>query len=131
MKSGVEIIGAERGKQVNKHGYSLSHDLTHDSGQLTDAAIAYIRFNLYDSNEGDRDEADFGDPDAPVVMIPSEWPFLPEEFHGIDDDRITQLAKAGAFIAAEIDRLNGYNAAYSEEVHMPSPPNERSPDLKA
>lgn len=105
MKSGVEIIAEQRDKQINKHGYTLSHDLTHDSGELADAAIAYIRFNLYDANEGHRDEHDFGDPDAPVVLIPSEWPFLEEEFHGKDDDRITQLAKAGAFIAAEIDRL--------------------------
>ena len=97
--AGVRIIEAERVRQIYQEGYSPEHDRTHTTGELADAAATYALTvdSLY------KYVAHY----TPVMnrSIPSTWPFDPEYYKPTPDDRIRQLAKAGAFIAAEIDRL--------------------------
>lgn len=97
--AGVRIIEAERIRQIYQEGYSPEHDRTHTKGELADAAATYALTvdSLY------KYVAHY----TPVMnrSIPSTWPFDPEYYKPTPDDRIRQLAKAGAFIAAEIDRL--------------------------
>lgn len=74
---GTMLILDERGRQLVDEGYSREHDDTHVEGSLVQAAIHYMRPNL--------------------VRWPwSNKPKLTSE--------IANLVKAGALIAAEIDR---------------------------
>jgi hypothetical protein len=91
MKSGIEIIAAERERQITQEGWSLEHDAQYSNGELTDAAICYA------SNRPK--EQGF------MLPIPSRWPWHRDWWKPTPDDRIRELAKAGALIAAEIDRL--------------------------
>ena len=95
---GVSIIEAERIRQITQEGYSPDHDLQHKNGELADAAAAYA---LTDSTRRIVIDSKIG--------IPIMWPFNMNYYKPTPNDRIRQLAKAGAFIAAEIDRLKATN----------------------
>ena len=87
MKSGVELIAAERERQIQIEGWTAGHDDKHTNGELSRAAAAYCLRG--------RDPASIGPP-----MF---WPFA--EDYWKPGGRIRSLVKAGALIAAEIDRL--------------------------
>lgn len=87
LKNGCGLIAEERERQMRKLGWSESHDDSHDDEALRDAAIAYAM--VCD------DRAD---------NPPNCWPFDPEEFH-YSPYKARNLVKAGALLAAEIDRL--------------------------
>lgn len=90
MMTGVELIAAERERQVNEKGYDAAHDDTHaDRGMATSAAQVLVH---YYSN-GTLGVRRWGSCD--------NWHII--EKHG--DDPVKLLAIAGALIAAEIDRL--------------------------
>jgi hypothetical protein len=109
--NGVELIMTERARQIDIKGYDAAHDGDHSEGELALAAIAYAapdRAYIRTLNEQDR------------VMFEDSWPWSEDEDKRRTDsgliasnslsyqtieDRIYQLAKAGAFLAAEIDRL--------------------------
>lgn len=83
---GARLIMNERRRQIVEEGYDATHDYQfHDEEELAFAAECYIRF------------------DSPGE-VPDQWPFDDEEWKPNPDDRIGQLVKAGALIAAEIDR---------------------------
>lgn len=112
MKTGVEMIADERARQIadeddRGEGWTPEHDDEHDDGELALAAICYATpVRIYTSESG----FDFRDPwparwddqwdkrlnDEPEIRSPENY--SPEE-------RIDFLIKAGALIAAEIDRL--------------------------
>lgn len=88
--SAVDMIAAERRRQVVAEGYDAEHDKRHDEGELAQAAVAYALPG-----------------NGPVVKV-SMWPFERGSFKETDgsvEERIRELVKAGALIAAEIDRL--------------------------
>ena len=90
--NGIERIAAERQRQIEE-GWTLEHDaFEHGGGELAWAAASYAlaREDFY------TDEAD---------DCPSMWPWLPRDWKPCPGDRIRELEKAGALIAAEIDRL--------------------------
>ncbi len=73
--------------------------------------MAYLRPNIlqntkdgYDYN--DLNERQISDLEVNNIQYPVDWPFKPEEWHGENDDRVTQLKKAGALLAAEITRIS-------------------------
>lgn len=94
VKDGVARIAAERERQKSVEGWTPEHDAEHDDGAMAAAASCYawvaalsdIRRN---SNAGQR--------------VPDEWPWDAEWWK--PKDRIRDLERAGALIAAEIDRL--------------------------
>ena len=93
--TGVDIITQERKRHFDQEGWDNEHDDFHTEGQLADAAACYAlgedwRF-LYQRK------------DEPEVMI--MWPWGTSWWKPTPDDRIKELSKAGALIAAEIDRL--------------------------
>lgn len=106
---GVALIAAERVRQVSAEGWTPAHDDTHTKGELADAAACYAAA----ANNAVR-----GWPPGPA---PRQWPFestswKPAAFGGgtvkdggpnpdIPPAAIANLVKAGALIAAEIDRL--------------------------
>lgn len=85
------MIAAERRKQRAK--WTAAHDATHDKGELAVAARAYAVASLFPAELLN---------DVPVVTHIFEWPFEFETWQPGPPEEM--LAKAGAFIAAEIDR---------------------------
>jgi hypothetical protein len=90
--AGVELIAAERERQIVEEGRTPEHDDAHVAGELAQAGGAY------------------------AIQAPGWWPWeqrpvMTRTATSLDDaptwrmNRRRELAKAGALIAAEIDRL--------------------------
>lgn len=91
MKTGIDYISAERERQVNEEGWTPQHDAHYKDNELAYAAVSYAipdigRYRYLDEK-------------------PKYWPWESKWWKPTPDDRIRELSKAGALIAAEIDRL--------------------------
>lgn len=84
---GIDLIRQEREKQISKHNYDRKHDLSHKNKELLYGALAYLKSAMYGNAVGKED-----------------WPFENQYWH--PEGYIDCLKKAGAFIAAELDRLD-------------------------
>lgn len=90
---GAALIMRERERQVDEEHWTAEHDATHIDGELVQAAISYLEWAAEES-------------DGTVNIAPLRWPFRGNEWKPTEDDPpIRELVKAGALIAAEIDRL--------------------------
>lgn len=107
MKTGTQLIAEERERQITREGYNSSHDDSHDKGEMTDAAISYIMAAI-----------NVGHPST--QRPPREWPWG-EEWWKPSPDMVRNLVKAGALIAAEIDRLQRLSNAPREPRAGDSP----------
>lgn len=87
-KTGVDLIAEERQRQVEVEGWTSEHDKWWKGGELCRAAVCYIKR-----------------PDWLDHTLWQEWPFELSWWKPTPQDRIRELQKAGALIAAEIDRL--------------------------
>ena len=83
---GATLIAAERQRQITVEGWTPEHDDGHTGAQLALAAATYVLFGGVST-------------DCPPLM----WPWSSSWWKG--QDRLKSLVKAGALIAAEIDRL--------------------------
>ena len=83
--AGIALIAAERQRQVESEGWTAEHDDEHSDGSLARAGACYAMVR-------------------PNMEIPFYWPWDPSWWKP-SPDPIRNLAKAGALIAAEIDRL--------------------------
>lgn len=98
--TGIERIAAERKRQVEKEGYSPEHDDEHRNGELPIAAACYA-LSAGEYLLGSDDPWPWSDAsDKRARNILGE--ITCEETVGA---KIRLLEKAGALIAAEIDRL--------------------------
>lgn len=105
---GAFLIATERDRQMGDEGYTPEHDDEHDGGQLAMAAACYAsaaaRERIYTQQEYAK-SVRFADP------FPWENDTRPHRGNTLDvdsvtdDDAIRLLVKAGALIAAEIDRI--------------------------
>jgi len=87
MKTGIQLIATERRRQIKKWGTTPEHDIDFEGGQLLVAAV-YALMNGNDesfSQEG--------------------WEKFEENVERDSHESFANLIKAGALIAAEIDRL--------------------------
>ena len=92
-KTGIELIAAERERQVSQEGWTPEHDDAHTDQNLARAAACYAypgRLGLI-SVDGQTTTA---------------WPWRAQDDKRARFSRIRCLVVAGALIAAEIDRLN-------------------------
>jgi hypothetical protein len=103
--TGAERIAAERYRQIKIEGWGAAHDAEHVDGELALAAVCYAApVPLYVKDETPNGAIEFSDPwtrgwdKRPVDDMGSPRPPPVTE-------RIRMLEKAGALIAAEIDRL--------------------------
>lgn len=99
MNSGVKLIALERARQVRKENWSADHDDSHTSDEMAIAAACYalpvdLRVkSIWKS-----------------TLLSLLWPWdecwwKPARRGGGLSRRVRELVKAGALIAAEIDRL--------------------------
>ena len=95
--NGIQLIAAERERQLTFEGYQPDHDDKHTRGELAAAAHGYALLAAIQSN-GHLDCA------ASEMTPPPAWPFDQASWKP-SDDKIRNLEKAGALIAAELDRL--------------------------
>lgn len=87
---GASLIAAERQRQITAEGWTPEHDDEHGDGELVQAAACYAlppHYRVFDED----------------ASAPQDWPWDAEWWK--PGDRIRELVKAGALIAAEIDRL--------------------------
>ena len=88
---GIKLITEERIRQIEKEGWSKEHDAELSDNCLANAAICYaIESNSNKLNYEKEVVADF-------------WPFDKEWWK--PKDRIRNLVRAGALIAAQIDKI--------------------------
>lgn len=115
-KTGIELIAAERQRQVDVEGWNNLHDDDHDSMQLSGAAGCYIANAINKAHKGDpstkKKRARFlyryDDVWQPKIIKGGwrdGWPWSEEWDKRKKHDRLRSLVIAGALIAAEIDRL--------------------------
>lgn len=95
MQTGVELIAEERQRQIEVEGYTVEKDKKYIDDTLAVAGAAYAlpeRYREFPSS-GLRKK------------VPIIFPFGMEYWKPTPENRIRELQKAGALIAAEIDRL--------------------------
>lgn len=97
MKTGIELIAEERKRQIEVEGWTAEHDKECDQNELAAAAAAYAFTPFMKDRISDGYEI------PPSPMWPKYW--LAKWWKPCPRNRIRELQKAGALIAAEIDRL--------------------------
>lgn len=107
--TGIELIAEERKRQIEKEGWDIKHDDTeHDNGGLALVGACYAIDVVKRIGK------------AYLVYPPlnnlvhnfssNAWPWDLKWWKPTPDDPVRQLVKAGALIAAEIDRLQRQKA---------------------
>ena len=91
-KTGIELIAEERQRQIEVEGCTTEHDDSHGDGSLAMAASCYaVPSSLREY--------------PTLATHPELWPWDTRWWKPTPNDRIRELVKAGALIAAEIERL--------------------------
>ncbi|MGZ4968069.1 MAG: hypothetical protein ACXV8O_01520 [Methylobacter sp.] len=104
IKNGSKLIADERRRQIEQERYSLEHDDNENPGALATAAICYATMAASgpEMRQAIRTQTE-------NRILPKHWPWEYQYWKPGEDDsnksRIRELVKAGALIAAEIDRL--------------------------
>jgi hypothetical protein len=96
MKTGIDLIAAERQRQITAEGWTPEHDDTHTKGELAFAAACYVNDAAEEIRSGQPSH-------KPRQMPPMAWPWAEEWWK--PKSVLSRLVRAGALIAAEIDRL--------------------------
>ena len=97
-KNGVDLIRKERDRQINEEGWDINSDIIkHGGGELAISGACYalpIRFRyVFKTILPFKNES------------PDFWSWDDTWWKPTPEDRVKELTKAGALIAAEIDRL--------------------------
>lgn len=82
METGIKLIAKERKRQIKKLGYDKEYDSKYKQNLLGEAAAAYA------TTDPDRKEF---------------WPWNESYWKPTPENRVKELIKAGALIAAAID----------------------------
>lgn len=96
-KTGIELITDERLRQINEEGYDYRHDDSHNRGELAGAA-AWYAMNAINYVDTINLTATLKGKDHHTL-----WPWADEWYK--PKTPLHDLIRAGALIAAEIDRL--------------------------
>lgn len=102
MKTGLELIAEERQRQITAEGYTAAHDDEHVCGELIDAGLSHIHGAI-----------NYGHP--AMQRPPLAWPWDKNQWKP-NTDRIRNLVKAGALLAAEIDRLQRFASVNTPSI---------------
>jgi len=93
--NGIELIAKERQRQIDAEGFTPDHDDGHGNGELIAAARCYAQYAQYQHVPNGTADGNH----------PQWWPW-DEEWWKPSADPIRNIAKAGALLAADIDRRN-------------------------
>ena len=94
---GVQLIAAERQRQIAEEHWTPAHDARYEDDELVLAAVCYALPN---------ERREYAAPHfTSATCAPTMWPFDEEWWKPSYLDRVRDLVKVGALIAAEIDRL--------------------------
>lgn len=121
--SGAALIAGERRRQITEEGWSAEHDSSLIQDQLAYAAICYAdprkrEVKIPEGLDGNGWPTKTVDGVTIAVMPPSLWPWGKEEWKPTPRDRVRELIKAGALIAAEIDRLLKSSSSAEEQKYI-------------
>ena len=96
---GASLIAAERRRQMEQESWSPDHDDQWDKSELIAAGVSYAIYAHWQA----RDPECLEHPTSPFA-----WPW--DEQWWKPKDRLSNLVRAGALIAAEIDRMHRVEA---------------------
>jgi hypothetical protein len=104
----IKAIAAERRRQIEQEGWSADHDDAHCDGSIALAAACYAMFaavsdNARRSTQLPRSLTNDGQAVEGWAAFLSIWPW--ERHFWKPTTRVRDLEKAGALIAAELDRV--------------------------
>lgn len=99
-KTGIELIAAERQRQIDEEGYTAEHDDYCFGQGLAMAAGCYVDHVVNQSWHYANGEIE----EYTKAECPGNWPAAWDEAHWKPKDPLRDLVRAGALIAAEIDR---------------------------
>jgi len=91
--NGLELIAIELKRQIEELGYDYSNDELYANNQLADAGVCYAM------KPEERDQEN----EEGVSLNLAIWPWDEKYWKPTPEDRIKELTKAGALIAAQID----------------------------
>ena len=92
LSQAMELIAAERRRQVEVEGFNAAHDDAHGRAELLRAAETYARFGTPDA-----------EPLHPTDGVPMGWPWAATLWK--PRGRLENLVRAGALAQAEVARL--------------------------
>lgn len=95
--TGVRLIAEERSRQLAEEGYDARHDRSHSPGELASAGAAYALLEDFLARTAEHGV-------HPITL----WPWDDDSFKPVVGEpgaRIKNLIRAGALIAAAIDRM--------------------------
>lgn len=88
MPTAIELIAAERQRQIDDEGWTSEHDDAHTDASLAAAAACYALTGTGVIIES--------------LIAGDMWPWRESDWK--PKDRVSNLSRAGALIAAELDR---------------------------
>lgn len=115
MTTATAMIAAERERQIHLEGYSPEDDDYHVMGELGRAAACYMAYSRGIWLGGVRTwwatpmgwVKSLNQPrgtSTTRLKVPKAWPWSPDSWKP-DDDPLRNYVKAGALLAAEMDRI--------------------------
>lgn len=124
--NGLAYIAQERARQVVVKRRLPEDDVSHNArGQLAMAAACYA---LLAGGQSRHENAPGGTPDVVTMSPLRQWPFCGAAWKP-SNNRLKNLVRAGAFIAAEIDRLLAIGERM--EAETPTTPEAPAPQTAA
>jgi hypothetical protein len=106
MNTGIEMIAAERERQITAEGYTAAHDDEQHPNELLHAAMAYLQAAIH---IGDGENVM-----SAMAKTPDYWPWMSCEFRPSYVPN-HNLRQAGALIAAAMD----YHIRHNAEIERP------------
>ena len=122
MKTAIELIAEERARQISVEGWTPEHDDKHNNGQLALAGAAYaLQASGHDTLYAAIGRSPCEGSNAGWVGAARLfWPWDQEHWKPDYENPMRSLVKAGALIAAEIDRIQR-----AANIHgQPRPPEQ-------
>lgn len=101
MKTGIELIADERNRQIESEGFDSKHDENNSTADLISAAIAYLESAKIASICGE----EFSE-DSRISAMKVNWPKWWDKSWIKPGTVDRDLEKAGALVAAALDRFN-------------------------
>lgn len=100
MTRGIELVTAERIRQIEEEGFTPDHDFQHKDGELSQAACYYAACTVHCTGE----HGDIYIVVHPTLFYPNDWSAGWQNRQGKERPTVRDLTKAAALLIAEIDR---------------------------